>query len=186
MIEQHPREQEHTKGDVWEGGFRVPFAARWPAKFPKGSVYDLPVSSLDIFATIAALSSAKLDEQRPLDGVNLVPYVRGEIQTPPHNAIYLRKFDQQRYAIRRGDYKHVVPVKGGKSQLYNLKDDIGETKNLALQEPDTLAELEALRKTWSAELIDPIFLGLIHLPSFQKKQTRKTPEKTGQKKWTNV
>ena len=171
-----------NKGDVWEGGFRVPFAARWPAKFPKGSVYDLPVSSLDIFATIAALSSAKLDEQRPLDGVNLVPYVREEIQTPPHNAIYLRKFDQQRYAIRRGDYKHVVPVKGGKSQLYNLKNDIGETKNLALQEPDALAELEALRKTWSSELIDPIFLGLIHLPSFQKKQTRKTPEKTGQKK----
>jgi hypothetical protein len=70
-----------------------------------------------------------------------VPYVRGEIKTPPHEAIYLRKFDQQRYAIRRGDYKQVVPFKGGKSQLYNLKNDIGETKNLALQKQDVLAEL---------------------------------------------
>lgn len=168
-----------NKGDVWEGGFRVPFAARWPAKFPNGVVYDLPVSSLDIFATIASLSGATPDEQRPLDGVNLVPYVRGEIKTPPHHAIYLRKFDQQRYAVRRGDYKQVVPFKGGKSQLYNLKNDVGESKNLALREPEVLAELEALRKKWSAELIDPIFLGLIHLPSFQKKQNRKTPEKAG-------
>lgn len=171
-----------SKGDVWEGGFRVPFAACWPAKFPRGSVYDLPVSSLDIFATIASLSDAKVDEQRPLDGINLVPYVRGEIKTPPHEAIYLRKFDQQRYAIRRGDYKQVVPFKGGKSQLYNLKNDIGETKNLALQKQDILAELESLRITWSAELIDPIFLGLIHSPAFQKKQTRKTLEEMGQKK----
>lgn len=169
-----------NKGDVWEGGFRVPFAARWPAKFPQGIVYDLPVSSLDIFATIASLSGATLDEQRPLDGVNLVPYVRGEINTPPHHAIYLRKFDQQRYAVRRGDYKQVVPFKGGKSQLYNLKNDVGESKNLALREPDILAELETLREKWSAELIDPIFLGLIHLPSFQKKQDRKSSEKAGQ------
>jgi len=170
------------KSDVWEGGFRVPFAARWPAKLPQGSVYHAPVSSLDIFATIASLSAAKIDEQRPLDGVNLVPYVRGEIKTPPHQAIYLRKFDQQRYAIRSGDYKQVIPFEGGKPQLYNLKNDIGETKNLALQEPDTLAKLEALRKTWSAELIDPIFQGLIHLPSFQKKQARNKSEKTGQEK----
>lgn len=109
-----------------------------------------------------------------------MPYVRGEINTPPHHAIYLRKFDQQRYAVRRGDYKQVVPFKGGKSQLYNLKNDVGESKNLALREPDILAELETLRKKWSAELIDPIFLGLIHLPSFQKKQDRKSSEKAGQ------
>src|SRR5690606_8866134 len=82
------------KSDAWEGGLRVPFAAQWPGQLPKGMVYDKPVLSLDIFATIAALAGASTNSARPLDGVNLMPYLTGKNTGAPHKAIYLRKFDQ--------------------------------------------------------------------------------------------
>lgn len=88
------------KSDVWEGGHRVPFALQWPAKLKAGTVYDEPIISLDIFGAIAALSGATLDPERPLDGVNLIPYFTGEKDGKPHDATYIRKFDQQRYSLR--------------------------------------------------------------------------------------
>ncbi|MFK7910749.1 MAG: sulfatase [Akkermansiaceae bacterium] len=150
------------KSDVWEGGFRVPFAVQWPAKLPRGRVYSHPVSALDIFATAADVSKAKISPDRPLDGVNLMPYLAGEIKNPPHAAIYLRKFDQQRFAVRKGDFKLVILGKDQPAQLFNLSKDIAETKNIAAQNPDKLAEIDKLRNIWASELIDPVFKGLIH------------------------
>ena len=75
-------------------------------------VYEHPVSSLDIFATIAAISDAPLNPGKDLDGVNLIPYLNGEINGVPHKEIYLRKFDQNRYAVRQGDFKLIIPWKG--------------------------------------------------------------------------
>lgn len=156
------------KSDVWEGGYRVPFAVQWPGTLDKGKVYNHPVSSLDIFGTIAALSGAKISKDRPLDGVNLIPYLKGENITAPHQAIYLRKFDQQRLAVRKGDYKLVILGKDQKPQLYNLATDIGETKNIAAKNPEELAKLDRLRKAWASELIDPVFKGLIHQKGAKK------------------
>ncbi len=150
------------KSDVWEGGFRVPFALKWPGKLPAGTTYDQPISSTDIFATAAALAKASTDPARPLDGVNLMPYLTGTNSGIPHDAIYLRKFDQQRYAVRRGDYKLVIPEEGQPPVLFNLAEDIGETTNILHAFPEKAEELEALRKQWNAELMDPRFLGLIH------------------------
>jgi len=161
-----------SKSDVWEGGYRVPFAVQWPGTLGKGQVYDHPVSSLDIFGTIAALSGAKIAKERPLDGVNLVPYLNGEKKTAPHTAIYLRKFDQQRFAVRKGDYKMVILGKDQAPHLYNLANDLGETKNIAAQNPEKLAELDKLRKAWASELIDPVFKGLIHLKSGKKNRSK--------------
>ena len=66
------------KSDVWEGGYRVPFAIQWNGTLPGGKTYDFPVSSLDLAATIVALSGAKVPEGKPLDGVNLLPFLLGE------------------------------------------------------------------------------------------------------------
>ncbi len=155
------------KSDVWEGGYRVPFAARYPHDIEAGSTYKHPVSSLDIFATIAELAHAPVSPDRPLDGVNLLPYLNGTDSGSPHDAIYMRKFDQQRYAIRSGNKKLVIPVAQGAPHLYDLNDDIGETKNMASQEADTLDQLKKKLNVWTAELVDPTFTGLMQKKSYK-------------------
>ncbi len=122
------------------------------------------------------MSNAPIAPQRPLDGVNLVPYVTGAKEGVPHEAIYLRKFDQQCYAVRSGDHKLVILGARATPQLYNLRNDIGETTNLADTDKPQVNALDKLRKTWDAELIDPVFLGLIHTPAYMKKRKKaKTP-----------
>ncbi len=101
-----------VKSSVWEGGFRVPFAVQWPGRLPSGIKYDLPVSSLDIFATMAALTGAPTDPARPLDGVNLIPCLTGKDDQAPHSTIYLRKFHEGAFAVRQGNYKLVIPGTG--------------------------------------------------------------------------
>jgi len=150
------------KGSPWEGGFRVPFAVQWPGHLSKGMVYEKPVSSLDIFATIAALASAPVNLERPLDGVNLMPYLTGNNAGAPHDAIYLRMFDRGAFAVRSGDYKLVIPTRGSAAELFNLTQDIGETKNLADPEhAGVLDKLEQRRAAWNQQLIEPVFQGLM-------------------------
>ena len=159
-----------NKGDAWEGGFRVPFAVQWKGTFPPGSAYDHPVSSLDLGSTIVSLAGAKVSKDKPLDGVNLIPFLTGKNKEMPHKAIYLRQFDRNRFAVRKGNYKVVTVWKGAKPQLYDLDKDIGEKNDLADLKPDRVAEIEALRKKWNAELMEPTFLGLIHRENHGKKK----------------
>jgi arylsulfatase A-like enzyme len=158
-----------NKSDIWEGGYRVPFALRYGSKLKAGTDYDEPVSSLDILGTIAGLTGVPIAEDRPLDGVNLIPYLTGEAEGRPHEVLYLRKWDQKRYTVRMGDYKLVIPWKGGKPQLYNLADDLDEKKNIIKQHPEIAERLEKLRAEWESELMEPRFLGLIHTDAWKKK-----------------
>jgi arylsulfatase A-like enzyme len=160
------------KGSPWEGGFRVPFAAQWPGRLPAGLVYDHPVSSLDIFATIAALAGAPADPERPLDGVNLLPHLTGERKDAPHEAIYLRMHDRGSFAVRAGDAKLVIPARGEAPQLFDLGPDRAESRNLAAERPDVLARLERLRAAWSAQLVPPAFEGLMTAPRAGEKAKR--------------
>jgi arylsulfatase A-like enzyme len=148
------------KGGPHEGGIRVPFAAQWPGKIPKGLVYQNPVISLDIFASIAALAKAKVDPARPLDGVNLLPYLTGKNPGAPHDAIYLRMYDKGAYVVRQGDFKLVIGQKGGSGELYNLKQDVGEKKDLAESNTEKLGILEKMRTKWDSQLVPPVFEGL--------------------------
>ena len=175
-----------AKGDSWEGGFRVPYAVQWKGVLPAGTDYHKPVSSLDIMATIAQLAGAQEDPERPWDGVNLIPYLSGKDSGTPHEAIYLRKFDGEKYTVRSGDYKlHFGGWQMAKPELYNLEKDIGETTNVAAQHPEKVQQLEKLRKQWDRELIDPIFLGLIHTPEWQAKikKQQAAKKKKGAAKW---
>lgn len=157
------------KSSVWEGGFRVPYAVKWPGKLPKGATYDQPVSSLDIFATIAAASGIKADPARPLDGVDLVPFLTGEKIAPPHESIFLRKIHQQAFAVRSGSHKLVISG-GGAAQLYDLTKDIGEKHDLSSTEPGILADLEKRRAEWNKQLISPVFGPGINGPPERKKK----------------
>jgi arylsulfatase A-like enzyme len=145
------------KSSVWEGGFRVPFAMQWKGSIPKGGVFENPVSSLDIFATIAAQADAPTNPDRPLDGVNLVPFLTGKAEGKPHETIYLRKFDGKAFAVRHGEHKLVITPGSNTAGLYDLGNDLRETTDLAEAKPEILADLEKRRAEWNKELIDPVF-----------------------------
>ncbi|MDG2280420.1 MAG: sulfatase-like hydrolase/transferase, partial [Flavicella sp.] len=160
------------KSSVYEGGFRVPYAVQWKGNIQPG-IYHEPVSSLDIYATIAALSKAPIKKKKPLDGTNLIPFLNATQKGKPHENIYLRKFDGKFHTIRNNNLKLVINGKTSKKELYNLKDDIGETKNIANKHPKDVERLSQLSQEWDSHLIDPIFLGLIHTKEWQKKLQRK-------------
>ncbi|WP_310560562.1 sulfatase-like hydrolase/transferase [Flavobacterium sp.] len=159
------------KSSIYEGGYRVPFAMQWKGTV-KPSVYENPISSLDIFATIAALSKVPIKKDRPLDGVNMIPYITGKNKGLPHETIYLRKFDEKGYSVRNKDLKLVLK-KDGVPQLYDLAKDIGEQNDIAQQYPEEVKKLEAIRKEWDSQLIEPIFKGLIMSKGKKTKEDNK-------------
>lgn len=153
------------KGDVYEGGFRVPFAMQWKNTVEAGLVYDKPVSSLDIFATLAELSGSPTNPEKPLDGTNLIPFLTGENSGQPHEAIYLRKFDQDRHVVRQGDYKLIYLNTTGQ-KLYNISTNISEEDSLNLYSNEDYytkrMKLDSMLSEWETGLIHPRFLGLLH------------------------
>jgi len=141
------------KGQVWEGGIRVPFLMQWKGQLPEGKVFEEPVSSLDIVPTVLAAVGIAVKPEDKLDGVNLLPYLRGEKTGRPHDVLYWRFRANQ--AIRMGDWKLVKAAGQERWELYNLAEDIGETKNLAEQMPEKVSELEKLWQDWNAQLQAP-------------------------------
>jgi arylsulfatase A-like enzyme len=141
------------KGSVYEGGIRVPFVVRWPDRLKPG-VYDQPVSSLDIFATSLAAAGSTETLKKPLDGVNLIPYLRGESSTPPHDHLFWRAGGGDQFAVREGRWK-LVGARNQQPELYDLSIDESESRNLADHEPAKQAALLQLYAGWNRELIAP-------------------------------
>jgi arylsulfatase A-like enzyme len=146
------------KGTTYEGGIRVPYALRWTGTLRAGTVYEHPVSSLDLFATAVALGAASPAPGRPLDGVDLIPYLRGDKSGPPHEALFWRTGGGTSFAARLGPRKLVEP-RPGKLELYDLARDTAETNDLAPAQADAVRQLARLKDAWSAQLIPPIFPG---------------------------
>ena len=140
------------KGNLYEGGIRVPFFMKWSGNLDAGQVYRKPIISTDIYATIAVLSGNKVDSKLKRDGVDLVPYLKGQKSGNPHESLYWRFL--HRSAFRKGDWKLVNMGKFG-WELYNLKEDIGESQNLAKKNPDKLNELIKEWQKVNFEMVDP-------------------------------
>ncbi len=140
-----------SKGSLYEGGLRVPLVASWPRRWPQGQEYDPMVISLDITATVLSLAKATVtDTSRPIDGVNLDPYLRGDQAGSPHEALYWRKStpDNDIRVVRSGDMKLIQ--KGSASpQLFDLSTDIGEQNDLFASQRTTARRLAALWNTWN-------------------------------------
>jgi arylsulfatase A-like enzyme len=142
------------KMTTYEGGPRVPFVAQWKGTWPAGKTYELPVLNLDVLPTILVAAGGKIDPAWGIDGVDLTPYVTGKNANRPHETIYWRYGPQ--WAVRHGDMKLVVSRGGGtEPELYNLAEDIGESKNLAAAQPAKVKELQDLWNKWSAEQAPP-------------------------------
>ena len=122
---------------------------------PEGQVCHNPVISLDIFGTAAVAAGAPLPANRPIDGVDLMPYLTGGKSGPPHEVLFWRM--NQRTAVRVGDWKLLRnPGRGDAGwHLYNLAEDVGEENDLAQKDPERFAKLTAVWEDMNSQMIEP-------------------------------
>jgi len=122
----------------FEGGLMVPFFIKYPGNIAAGQSYDKPVSSLDIFSTIAAISHTLLPADRVYDGVDLLPYLADKNRTP-HEVLYFRNGYSK--AIRKGNWKLYINGKNNKVFLFNLENDLQEKHDLSADQSAIVTEL---------------------------------------------
>ena len=156
-----------SKRQTWEGGIRVAFAMSWKGHLDAGRVDHRPIIQLDVLPTVLAAAGVATNGSE-LDGVNLLPYLTGTAKGAPHDALYWRLGGMM--AIRRGDWKLVKTRDGplvdvdpsalrdlSEAGLYNLAEDIGETRNRAAERPDKVKELADLWQQWNGQLAKPLW-----------------------------
>jgi arylsulfatase A len=134
------------KRSVYEGGIRVPFMVRWPGHVPAGSTSNQPVVGSDIFTTICTLAKAAIPQDRPIDGVSLLPAFQGK-QLERQIPLYWRCAiapDVFKIAMRQGDHTLLANPALTTFELYNLKTDVAQTTDLQDREPE---RFNAMRNT---------------------------------------
>ncbi len=162
------------KGTYYEGGIRVPFFVKWPGVVKPGSRSDTPIIGVDLYPTLCEIAGAELPAGQALDGLSLVSMLKGEKvdwSNRPlywHFPAYLQSYavtDEQRdilfrsrpcSVIRMGDWKLHQYFESGDLELYNLKRDIGEKRNLAKRNPEKAKTLLSQLESWRAEIGAPV------------------------------
>ena len=143
------------KGHVYEGGIREPLIVYWPGVTKAGEVVDTPVLSIDFFPTM--IEMAGLPARDRVDGISLVPLLR-DGRAPKRDALYWHypHYSNQggvpSAAVRQGDWKLIEFYEDGRLELFHLRNDPGEKRNLVKTEPKRAAELHTLLKRWRAEV----------------------------------
>ena len=172
------------KGSLYEGGTRVAFIVRWPGVTKAGTSCDVPTIHVDVYPTMLELSGAKKPRQ-VLDGESLVPLFRDPAATLKRTAIFQHfpgylgaGADTWRTTpvslVHSGEWKLMEFLEDGKLELYNLRADIGETKNLAAENSAKANELHALLKAWRADVKAPMPSSNIEkAPAPEKKRNKK-------------
>ncbi|MBI5853206.1 MAG: sulfatase-like hydrolase/transferase [Planctomycetes bacterium] len=146
------------KAQLFEGGIRVPMAMRWPGRITPGTTIGDPVITLDLLPTCLSACGGAIDPEWKLDGVDLVPRITGRLETLPERTLFWRtQGSKGPIAARRGNWKllHQRGEPDAKPMLFDLAQDIGERRDLAAQEPGTVAELRAAIEAWEAETVEP-------------------------------
>ena len=137
---------------LFEGGIRVPFLARWPARLPAGETFDAPVHHFDMYATAAAAAGADLPIDRVMDGVDLTAYVTGiDTTQAPHEYLFFRSGAAQ--AVRDERWKLMVSAPEGqprKEWLFDLTAE-GEWRDLLAEQPDVAVRLRQALEGHNAE-----------------------------------
>ncbi|MCS6243279.1 MAG: sulfatase [Opitutus sp.] len=146
------------KGSLYEGGVRVPFIVRWPGKVAAGAALGTPTAHVDLFPTLLELAGAAKPRQ-VLDGESLLPLLIGKSSALKRDAIF-QHFPGYLGSgpglwrslpvslVQMGDWKLMEFLEDGHLELYNLKDDLGETKNLAATNPEKAKELHERLIAW--------------------------------------
>ncbi len=147
---------------LFEGGTHVPFFARWPGHIAPGTRYDKPVEHIDILPTVAAAGGAKLPDDRIIDGVDVLPFVRGERTDVPHETLFWREGYHQ--AVLHDGWKLIVSGVPDRKWLFHLTDNPTEHQDLAAQHPEIVAQLQALLDAHNAEQAAPMWPSVIESP----------------------
>jgi uncharacterized sulfatase len=147
----------------FEGGIHVPYFLRWPARLEAGQSYPAPVHGFDIFATAAAAAGVPLPADRKIDGVDLVPFVRGEREDVPHRELFWRT---GHYQVARIDgWKlHLNERPPGTTWLFDLGSDPTEQTNLAAREPERVAAMRRALAAHNAEQVASAWPSLTESP----------------------
>ncbi len=143
------------KADIWEGGHRVPFIARWPSKIESGSDNDETICGVDLMRTISSMIDYDLPENSGVDSYNILPALLGEESKTPIRQATVHHSGNGMFAIRQGKWKLILGKGSGgwsgdgeegdpRVQLYNLDDDPSETTNLQDQDPDRVSMMTEL------------------------------------------
>jgi arylsulfatase A-like enzyme len=153
------------KGTLYEGGTRVPFIVRWPGVVPPGATSEVPLAHIDIYPTFLEIAQAKPKSGYTLDGVSFAGLLKNPRGSLAREAIYwhfpgyLESYVHPRGwrtspvgAIHAGDFKLLEFFETGVVELYNVRDDIGETRNLASQSPAKTQELRTKLAAWRQQI----------------------------------
>ena len=151
------------KADIWEGGHRVPFICSWPKRIKAGVINTQTICLTDLIATCADLSGKKLPKNTGEDSVSFLSALVGKSEESLREAVIHHSINGK-FAIRKGDWKMALCAGSGgwasphdsqadkqglpAIQLYNLKDDIGETKNVQAEHPEKVEELTKLLESY--------------------------------------
>jgi arylsulfatase A-like enzyme len=143
------------KGRQWEGGIREPYFIRVPGMTTPGSVTEIPATGMDFFPTILELAGLPLLPEQHVDGVSLVPVLKGgTIPDRPlfwHYPHYGNQGGEPSSIVRQGPWKLILYHEDGRMELYHLEHDPGERDNLAATQVDRVAGLRKLLDQWLAE-----------------------------------
>ena len=141
------------KGWMYEGGTREPLLVAWPGRIPPGTVCDTPVTSPDFYPTLLEAAGLPLKPKQHADGTSLMPLLTasGRLDREAifwHYPHYGNQGGTPGSSVRSGDYKLIEFFEDGRLELYNLRRDPSEQRNLATSEPDRCRELHAMLIAW--------------------------------------
>ncbi len=147
------------KFSQFEGGINVPMIVSWQGVLPRGAEYDPAVSLMDIFATTLSVSGCEMPRDRIIDGVDLIPYLRGMSHEGPHPELFWRT--DYNKAIRKGNYKLIWNPRDHQTFLYDLDNDPSETEDLSTRFPEVTRWLEESILEWEKEMKPPLWPGVM-------------------------
>ncbi len=136
------------KGELYEGGIRVPAFVNWPGVLDGGRIVAAPIHATDWAATLLTLAGAPLLDEHRLEGVNVWPLLRGSADPPVSRTLYWRSPNQ--FAVRDGDWKLITDRLQRKLELFHLAEDPYEQNDLATQQPQRVQTLVHLLEQYRA------------------------------------
>jgi arylsulfatase A-like enzyme len=163
------------KGEIYEGGIRVPLIARWPGHVKAGTRISSPLHQVDLLPTFIEVSGATppKENEQPMDGESLLPILTGKTEAFKREAlhwhfpVYVKRWDDNKTitgpfvtgpvaAIRVGNWKLIEFFEDERFELYDLSKDPGESRNLAAEMPDKTREMQRLMNAWRKDVNAPL------------------------------